>query len=443
MDYTQKYLKYKKKYLDLSRKLMNGGVLAKIGDIVYTTAGIEIGRIKSSDGVNWIMEDPTKSVVITEENKSWIIAAGGAGVPAVVAAPVLEPVLDLEFDIKSDSNYKLVLEYIDELMKKKTDKEIPEITFPERFAELNCPVKDFNMGIYTDMGCNPVNIDEKFLKTGILTADYISTYHPSKSHLHIHGNLIENDEMQSCVNKYINGLILMEIFGFSTNNFNLIIPKNDAEEFIYPSYLIDSNLLIKELIFNLQNKIIQDYINDPENVDELGTYFPRNIQKSQIIPYNYIFKNIYGKEDKFNPLQKKYYDFVINFFNDTYDGPPLREIIEPKLKNLYNNIYKLNNIFEDRLLKNLSIAFLRQKIIEEKYLEIFYAEDVADEIFLKRGWLKSYSIRFNTEDAYRKIIIKNRQILNQVLNCLQNMILVIISSKVKLFLKEYLKDLVE
>ena len=47
MDYTQKYLKYKKKYLDLSRKLMNGGVLAKIGDIVYTTAGIEIGRIKS------------------------------------------------------------------------------------------------------------------------------------------------------------------------------------------------------------------------------------------------------------------------------------------------------------------------------------------------------------------------------------------------------------
>ena len=105
MDFKQKYLKYKEKYLALNsqvdsisskysnRKLMKGG--ARVGDFIVNKDDVYIGLLKELVGDRWSLHGGEPQVLTAEENITWFVytppahaaAAHAAAAPAAAAAP--------------------------------------------------------------------------------------------------------------------------------------------------------------------------------------------------------------------------------------------------------------------------------------------------------------------------------------------------------------------
>jgi len=80
MDFKQKYLKYKEKYLALKGQYGNislkGG--ASVGDFIVNAAGNYIGILKELVGDSWQTYEGT-SALVTEENSTWFVYDLGMG----------------------------------------------------------------------------------------------------------------------------------------------------------------------------------------------------------------------------------------------------------------------------------------------------------------------------------------------------------------------------
>jgi hypothetical protein len=163
---------------------------------------------------------------------------------------------ELIADINPDEYQKILIDNLDSLMEKKLDNDIPNITLHPLLVDFmknnKCNISD-KYGQVSDMSCGPVDIKTKFLDTGILPAEYMTTY--KNSPLHAIGNLIENNEIIECGKIYLNGFISCAIFGYTSDNFRSNSKESRLRIIKYKKYTdTDQGLIIlKKIYTNMKN----------------------------------------------------------------------------------------------------------------------------------------------------------------------------------------------